>query len=169
MFCVYFSQAKDGFTYFEAIGEAYQQGGTLAAVEELSNLVIWSNKFNDPLDGSKYRIDGVFFDGKFISSMTGEEINFRHYPLFDPLSLNPKEGDTLIYDQDWNTFGIALPIAKYRALISFPKVDTSVKSISTCPTVNRFICSGGGNCVNGECICDNWSKGDACQCINNNN
>ena len=37
--------------------------------------------------------------------MTGEEINFRNYPLFDPLSLNPKEGDTLIYDQDWNTFG----------------------------------------------------------------
>ena len=100
------------------------------AVEELSNLLAWSNKFSDPLDGNKYRqalihqtqkrvikvvtrmglifskkpflvteiiitlfwlgglkheyrIDGVFIEGRFISSMNGQEINFRHYPLFD--------------------------------------------------------------------------------------
>ena len=128
------------------------------AVEEISNLLVWSNKFDDPLDNNEYRIDGICFEGKFISSLTGEEINFKDYPLFD--TTNCKDGDSLIYLQDTNTFDTASVNEKYKSLMTYPKIGI----IEKCPTVNRFICSGGGSCINEKCECDPWSTGDACQC-----
>ena len=155
---VSYRQSEKPLAYADSIGQAFYQKGRLMAVEEISNLLVWSNKFDDPLDSNEYRIDGICFEGKFISSLTGEEINFKDYPLFD--TTNCKDGDSLIYLQDTNTFDTASVNEKYKSLMTYPKIGI----IEKCPTVNRFICSGGGSCINEKCECDPWSTGDACQC-----
>jgi len=112
-------------------------------------------------------VDGVFFDGSFKSSLTGDEINFRHFPTFD--DSKAMDGDTLVYLQDSNILQIVPPTAKYRALLVFPKVGDK----SVCPSNNRFVCNGGGSCIDNTCICDPWSTGTNCKdvkrCPNNCN
>ena len=147
----------DFHTYAESIGISIDEESRLIAPEELSQILVWSNNFDDPLSTNVHRVDGVFFDGSFKSSLTGDEINFRHFPTFD--DSKAIDGDTLVYLQDRNILQIVPPTAKYKALLVFPKVGDK----SVCPSNNRFVCNGGGSCINNACVCDPWSTGTNCK------
>lgn len=147
--------------YLLALGD--RSGEYLMTVDQLrkfQELDHWSPTLTE----DAYRVNGVFDEstGVWREYPSGEEINFKSYPMFDP-TRGAEDGATLVWLPYENTFTIVSSNEEYPVLIFQDKYGV----FDRCQGYPENECSGGGDCIEGECVCDYTFAGDYCEVVPN--
>ena len=104
-----------------------------------------------------YRVNGIKDDeGIWREYPSGIQISFHHFPNFD--QLHGGHRDTLIWDALEDRLFIDDQRDEYHG-ICYKQYDTSCQ----CGYELIHLCSDAGDCVNGECKCDDEFEGTECQ------